>query len=78
MLALLHRHGGSLDRRMRDTTGTAEVHVIRFESRTGYESFMADPGRQSLRAALGDAAPSTRVLEVSDVQAAGVSEGQPQ
>ena len=67
VLALLPRHGGSLDRRMRDATGAAEVHVIGFESRTGYESFMADPDRLALRATLGDAAPTTRVLEVRDL-----------
>jgi hypothetical protein len=67
VLALLGRHGGRLERRLRTGDGNGEVHVIRFASRAGYESFLADPERAALRAALGDDAPVTRVLEVRDV-----------
>lgn len=66
VLSLLRRHGGRLERRLRTAEGT-EVHVIRFDSRTGYEAFLADPDRLAHRAALGDAAPVTRVLEVTEV-----------
>ncbi|GAA4587151.1 hypothetical protein BJY16_008149 [Actinoplanes octamycinicus] len=67
VLALLPRHGGTLERRTRATTGAAEVHLIRFRNRAGYDSFMTDPDRLALRAGLGDAAPATRVIEVRDV-----------
>ncbi|MGN9807807.1 hypothetical protein ACTMSW_00410 [Micromonospora sp. BQ11] len=67
VLALLGRHGGHLDRRLRTGDGRTEVHLIRFASRHGYESFLADPDRAALRAALGHAAPSTRVLEVHEI-----------
>ena len=67
VLGLLNRHGGSVERRMRSTDSTAEVHVIRFRSRAGYESFMVDPDRLGHRNSLGDAAPSTRVLEVREL-----------
>jgi hypothetical protein len=67
VLALLERHGGTLDRRMRGTGSSTEVHLIRFASRAGYESFMGDPDRLRLREALGGAAPTTRVIEVRDV-----------
>jgi len=67
VLGLLGRHGGSVERRMRVTDGAAEVHVIRFRSRAGYESFMVDPDRLDLRHQLGDDAPTTRVLEVRDL-----------
>jgi hypothetical protein len=43
------------------------VHVIRFADRDGYDAFMVDPERVGLRAALGDAAPTTEVLDVHDV-----------
>lgn len=66
VLALLGRHGGALERRLREEGGT-EVHVIRFAERAGLDSFLADPQRLALRAGLGDAAPTTRVLEVRDV-----------
>ena len=51
MLALLGRHGGRLERRLRGTDGQTEVHVIRFDGRAGYESFLADPDRAALRTA---------------------------
>jgi ribosomal protein S18 acetylase RimI-like enzyme len=67
VLALLGRHGGRLERRLRTGDGRSEVHVIRFADRAGYDAFMADPERVALRAALGDAAPTTQVLDVHDV-----------
>ncbi|MEU7588952.1 hypothetical protein AB0A95_21995 [Micromonospora sp. NPDC049230] len=67
VLALLGRHGGHLERRLRGTDGRTEAHVIRFAARAGYESFLADPERAALRGALGEAAPTTRVIEVDEV-----------
>jgi hypothetical protein len=67
VLALLSRHGGTVERRLRGTDSPSEVHVIRFRSRAGYESFLVDPQRLALRADLGDAAPATRVIEVADL-----------
>jgi hypothetical protein len=66
VLALLGRHGGSLETRLHSTDSAAEVHVIRFRSRAGYESFLIDPERLALREALGAAVPTTRVIEVHD------------
>ena len=67
VLGLLGRHGGSVERRMRSTDSATEVHIIRFGSRAGYESFMADPDRLGYRDRIGEAAPTTRVLEVRDL-----------
>ncbi|MEV2236844.1 GNAT family N-acetyltransferase [Micromonospora sp. NPDC049891] len=67
VLALLPRHGGRLERRLRTGDGCSEVHVIRFDTRAGYEAFLADPERTALRARLGEAAPRTRVLEAHEV-----------
>jgi hypothetical protein len=67
VLELLDRHGGSIERRMRGTDSATEVHLIRFRSAAGYESFMVDPDRLALRASIGDAAPDTRVIRVRDV-----------
>ncbi|WP_327032986.1 hypothetical protein [Micromonospora ureilytica] len=66
VLALLGRHGGRLERRLHGTDGRTEVHVIRFDDRAGYESFLADADRAALRTALGEAAPTTRVIEVRE------------
>jgi hypothetical protein len=67
VLGLLPRYGGSIERRMRTADSATEVHVIRFRSRSGYESFMVDPDRLGLRDRIGHAAPTTRVLEVSEL-----------
>ncbi|MTK01554.1 GNAT family N-acetyltransferase [Micromonospora sp. CP22] len=67
VLALLPRHGGRLERRLRTGDGRTEVHVIRFDTRAGYAGYLADPERIALRAGLGEAAPQTRVLEVHEV-----------
>jgi hypothetical protein len=67
VLGLLERHNGSVERRLRSTDSPTEVHLIRFRSRAGYESFMVDPERLALRDTLGDAAPTTRVIEVRDL-----------
>ena len=45
VLTLLDRHGGTLESRLQGTDGRTEVHTIRFASREGYESFLADPDR---------------------------------
>ncbi|MGC4865185.1 hypothetical protein ACLQ3B_07110 [Micromonospora sp. DT53] len=66
VVSLLGRHGGRLERRLRGTDGQSEVHVIRFDDRASYESFLADPDRAALRTALGEAAPTTRVIEVHE------------
>lgn len=67
VLGLLGRHGGSLERRMRSLDSATEVHVIRFRSRAGYESFMADEDRLGYRDKIGDAAPTTRVIEIREL-----------
>ncbi|MGB2568081.1 hypothetical protein ACPFP2_06495 [Micromonospora citrea] len=66
-LALLEGHGGRVERRLRSIDGWTEVHLLRFDSRAGWEAFQADPRRRALRAALGDAAPVARVIEMREV-----------
>jgi hypothetical protein len=67
VLGLLERHGATIERRMRALDSPTEVHVIRFRSRAGYDSFMIDPDRLAHREKIGDAAPTTRVIEVRDL-----------
>jgi hypothetical protein len=67
VLALLDRHGGSLERRMRSMDSATEVQIIHFRSRPGYDSFLVDPDRLELRGRIGDATPVTRVLEVREL-----------
>jgi hypothetical protein len=67
VLGLLDRHGGAVERRMRSMDSATEVHIIRFRSRAGYESFMVDTDRLEHRDRIGDGAPTTRVLEVREL-----------
>ena len=66
VLGLLPRHGGALEQRLHSTDAHSEVHLIRFESRAGYDAFLNDPDRLSLRADFAGAAPTTRVIEVAE------------
>ncbi|MCO8273047.1 hypothetical protein M1L60_20850 [Actinoplanes sp. TRM 88003] len=66
VLALLSKHDGEVESRLHSTDARSEVHMIRFRSRAGYDAFMVDPERLALREQLGPAAPTTRVIEVSE------------
>lgn len=67
VLPLLARHGGRLERRLRSVDSLVEVHIVSFDSREGYESYIADPERMSHRSPLTDVHLGQRVLEVQDV-----------
>jgi hypothetical protein len=67
VLPLLPRHGGRLERRMRSQDGLIEVHIVSFETQSGYESYAADPERQSHRDALTGVDVLQRLLQVTDV-----------
>ncbi|GAA5187863.1 hypothetical protein GCM10023322_37150 [Rugosimonospora acidiphila] len=64
---LLADHGGRLEQRLRTADSGTEVHVLSFASRSGYDSYLADPRRAEYHAELGDAEPRGRVLEVHEV-----------
>ncbi|WP_175410537.1 N-acetyltransferase [Streptomyces sp. TRM64462] len=49
LLALLPRHGGRLERRLRTDDGHAEVHLLSFPSEPAYRAFLADPSRPATR-----------------------------
>ena len=70
VLALLGRHGGRLERRVRSTDDSTELQIIRFSSPAGLDTFMTDPDRLALRDKVGGAAPEARVVEVHDVATA--------
>jgi uncharacterized protein (DUF1330 family) len=69
VLALLERHGGRLERRLRTADGTSEVHLLAFDSQEGYEAYLEDPGRVTARATLAGTEITQRILEVSEVPA---------
>ena len=67
VLSMLERHDGRLERRLRTADGQAEVHIVSFGSRHGFDAYMADPERIDHRALLEGVALTQRLLEVTDV-----------
>jgi uncharacterized protein (DUF1330 family) len=67
VLPLLQRHGGRLERRLRTDDALTEVHIVSFDSREGFQSYLADEERQSHKGLLDDLDVAQRVLLVHDV-----------
>ena len=69
VLPLLARHGGRLERRLRNADSTSEVHIVSFETREGFEGFRADPERSKAQPLLIRSGAATDVFEVTDIGA---------
>ena len=67
VLALLPEHGGRLERRLRSSDGTLEVHVVAFPSARAWEAYRDDPRRLAHRPLLVASAAETDTLEVTDI-----------
>jgi uncharacterized protein (DUF1330 family) len=67
VLALLDRHGGILERRLRATDDSAEIHVLSFETRDGYRAYLDDPDRAVHRELLDGLPIEQHIVEVSEV-----------
>ena len=67
VLPLLAQHHGRLERRLRTEDSRVEVHILSFDSRQGYQDYLADPQRLSHRRLLAGVEPTQRILEMSDV-----------
>ena len=67
VLPLLGAYGGTLQRRLRGTGGTIEHHIVRFESRAGYERFRDDPRRIAANPLMVSSGAVVELLAVHDV-----------
>jgi GNAT superfamily N-acetyltransferase len=67
VLPLLRDHGGRLERRMRDDTGTFEVHVLRFPSADAFAAYRSDPRRADLMPTLERSGAVVRAVEVTEI-----------
>jgi hypothetical protein len=67
VLPLLGRHGGRLERRLRTSDGTSEIHIVFFADESGYEAYLSDPDRVRARGVLGETPLEQRILAVCDV-----------
>jgi hypothetical protein len=66
VLPMLERHDGRLERRLRTADGQAEVHIVSFGSRAGYDAYIADPERADHRT-LPDVPAVEPVSDATDV-----------
>ena len=67
VLPLLSEHGGSLERRLRNSDGTIEVHIVSFESDQNFQDYRNDPRRTALSHLFEASAARNELLAVTDV-----------
>src|SRR3954454_20114587 len=66
VLSLLPAHGAKLERRLRTTDGTTEIHVIWFPSQGALEGYLADPLRERHRSLLDASGAAIELLHMDD------------
>lgn len=66
VLALLGKHGGRLERRMRTLDGAQEIQILRFPDERAYEAFRDDPDRTAARPIWNASGASLSVVLVED------------
>jgi hypothetical protein len=67
VLPLLAEHGGRLQRRLRDETGTLEVHIVSYPSDAACQSYRSDPRRTAAMPLLETSGASLELLSLRDV-----------
>jgi uncharacterized protein (DUF1330 family) len=67
VLPLLSEFGGLLERRLRNSDGTVEVHIVSFDSDQNRQRFRSDPRRASLAHLFEASAASNEVFAMTDV-----------
>ena len=67
VLPLLSEFGGLLERRLRNSDGTIEVHIVSFDSDQNRQRFRSDPRRASLAHLFEASAARNEVLAMTDV-----------
>jgi len=70
VLPLIARHGGKLQRRLRNRDGTLECHVMWFANRAGFDSFKTDPLRARAAPLLARSGAIAEVHEMIDLEVA--------
>jgi hypothetical protein len=66
-LALLNEFGGLLERRLRSSDGTVEVHIVSFDSDQNFQRFRTDPRRASFAHLMEASAAKSELFAMTDV-----------
>jgi antibiotic biosynthesis monooxygenase (ABM) superfamily enzyme len=67
VLPLLSEYGGLLERRLRNSDGTIEVHIVSFDSDQNFQRYRNDPGRAAHSHLFEASAARNELLAVTDV-----------
>lgn len=67
VLPLIASHGGSLERRLRNSDGSVEIHIVSFPSDDSFAAFRADPERARAAPLLQASGARTELLTLQDV-----------
>jgi hypothetical protein len=67
VLPLLSEFGGLLERRLRNSDGTIEVHIVSFDSEQNFQSFRSDPRRASFAHLIEASGAKNELFAMTDV-----------
>jgi len=67
VMPLQSEHGAVMERRLRTTDGTTEIHVMRFPSQAAFDAYMNDPRRQEFRHLFDTSGASMEAFEMQDM-----------
>jgi hypothetical protein len=67
VLPLLSEFGGLLERRLRNSDGTIEVHIVSFDSDQNFQMFRSDPRRAAFSHLFEASAARNELLAMTDV-----------
>lgn len=67
VLPLLAEHGGRLERRLRNSDGTIELHIVGFATAAQLDHFRSDPRRAEAAPLLAQSGATSELLVLHDV-----------
>lgn len=67
VLPLLGEFGGLLERRLRNSDGTIEVHIVSFDSEQNFQRFRSDPRRASYAHLMESSSAKNELIAMADV-----------
>ena len=67
VLPLLSEFGGLLERRLRNSDGTVEVHIVSFDSEQSFQRFRSDPRRASYAHLMEKSSANNELIAMTDV-----------
>lgn len=67
VVPLLQRHGGKLERRLSNSDGTVEIHILSFFDQEGFEAYCFDPERLEHTDLFDKSGAQTQLIQMEDV-----------